>query len=58
MKCGVDFGMTEKPLDLLDGHALVYRHGGECTTKLVGMGFCNVESLSQETDHPFDGVEE
>ena len=37
MHGGVDFDVTEELLDLLDGHAFVDGHGGQCPAELVGM---------------------
>ena len=34
---GVDFDVTEKLLDLFDGHAFVDGHGGQCPAELVGL---------------------
>ena len=37
MHRGIDLGMTQKLLHLLNGHALVYGEGGEGPAEFVGM---------------------
>ena len=34
---GIDFDVSKELLDLLDGHAFVDGHGGQCPVELVGM---------------------
>ena len=44
---GVDLGMSEEMLNLLNGHSLINCLGGEGTAEFVGVHFVKAQFLSQ-----------